>query len=149
MDQIFPYANVVAGVLVLLVGFGLHFGGQLVSVVDWQLATRLGLQEAGMRPEHRNYEHAIAAADVLIGWTYGIAGIGLILDAPWAYVWAWLPGAILTYHALQFWFWTGNHRRSGDDYSTTRNPARFVWAVANLATGILTLFVANSQTLVP
>jgi hypothetical protein len=149
VDQVFPYANVVAGVLVLFVGFGIHFVAQLVSVVDWDLGTKLGLQEKGMRPEHRNYEQAIAVADSLIAWTYGVAGVGLIIDASWAYAWAWLPGAILTYHALQFWFWTANHRRSGDGYSTTRNPMRTVWAVANLGTGVLTLFVANSQMLVP
>ena len=149
MDQIFPSANVVAGALVLLIGFGLHFGGQLISVVDWDLGTRLGLQEAGMRPEHKSYEHAIAVSDVLIGWTYGIAGIGLILDASWAYAWAWIPGAILTYHAVQFWVWTANHRRSGDHYSTTKDPVRTLWTLGNLGTGLLTLFVANSQMLVP
>jgi hypothetical protein len=149
MDQVFPYANVVAGVLVLLVGFGIHFLAQALSVANWDLATRLGLQEAGMRPEHRNYEHAIAVADSLIGWTYGVAGVGLVIDAPWAYAWAWIPGAILTYHALQFWFWTANHRRSGDHYPTTKNPTRIVWALANLGTGVLTMLVASSQTLVP
>ena len=149
MDQIFPAANVVAGVLVLLVGFGIHFLAQGLSVLNWELGTKLGLQEAGMRPEHKNYEHAIAVADVLLGWSYGVAGIGLILDASWAYPWAWIPGAILTYHALQFWFWTGNHRKSGDHYSTTRNPMRTVWAVANFGTGVLTMLVANSQMLVP
>jgi hypothetical protein len=149
MDQIFPSANVVAGVLVLLLGFCIHFCAQLLSVIDWELGTRLGLQEAGMRPEHKSYEHAIAVSDVLIGWTYGIAGIGLIIDASWAYPWAWIPGAILTYHALQFWVWTGNHRRTGDHYSTTRNPFRILWTIGNLATGVLTLMVANSQMLAP
>lgn len=149
MEQIFPYANVVAGLLVLLIGFGVHFIAQTLSVFNWELATKLGLQEAGMRPEHKNYEHAIAVSDMLVGWTYGIAGIGLLIDASWAYAWAWIPGAILTYHALGFWFWTGNHIRSGDHYSTTKNPTRTVWALANLATGILTLLVANSQMIVP
>ena len=55
MDQIFPYANVVAGVLVLVIGFGIRFGAQLVSAIDWDLGTKLGLQEKGMRPEHKNY----------------------------------------------------------------------------------------------
>jgi hypothetical protein len=149
VDQIFPYANVVAGVLVVVIGFGVHWGAQLVSVLNWDLATRLGFQEAELRPEHRNYEHAIAAADSLIGWAYGIAGVGLILDASWAYPWAWLPGIVLTYHSLQFWFWTANHRRSGDHYSTTKNPTRTAWALANLGTGVLTMLVANSQMLVP
>jgi hypothetical protein len=35
MDQIFPGANVVAGVLVLIVGFGFHFGGQLTARLVW------------------------------------------------------------------------------------------------------------------
>ncbi len=149
MDQVFPYANIVAGVMVLLVGFCIHFLAQALSVANWELGTRLGLQEAGMRPEHKNYEHAIAVADTLLGWTYGIAGIGLILGASWAYAWAWIPGSILTYHALQFWFWTRNHRASGDHYSTTKNPMRNVWTIANLGTGVLTLVVTNSQMLVP
>ena len=149
MDQIFPYANVVAGALVLIVGFGIHWGAQFLSVIDWDLGTKLGLQETGMRPEHKNYEQAIAAADSLIGWTYGVAGVGLLIDAPWAYAWAWIPGAILTYHALQFWFWTRNHRRSGDHYSTTKDPTRTVWTLANLGTGVLTMLVAGSQMLVP
>ena len=149
MDQIFPYANVVAGLLVLIIGFGIHFLGALISVINWELGTRLGLQEAGMRPEHRNYEHAIAVSDSLIGWTYGIAAVGLIINASWAYAWAWIPGAILTYHALGFWFWSANHRRSGDNYGTTRNPLRSVWAGSNLATGLLTILVANSQMIVP
>jgi hypothetical protein len=148
MDQIFPHANVVAGVLVLLIGFGIHFVAQGISVIDWDLATKLGLQETGMRPEHKSYEHGIAVADTLIGWTYGIAGVGLVIDASWGYAWAWIPGAILTYHALSFWFWTDNHRKSGDHYSTTKNPTRSAWAVANLATGVLTLLVANSQMIV-
>ena len=149
MDQIFPYANVVAGLLVLVIGFGIHFAAQLTSVVNWEFATRLGLQEEGMRPEHKSYEHAIAVADSLIGWTYGIAAVGLIMDASWAYAWAWIPGAVLTYHALQFWFWTRNHRLSGDVYSTVENPTRTVWALSNLVTGVLTLLVANSQMIVP
>ena len=53
MEQIFPGANVVAGVLVLIVGFGFHFGGQLISVLAWQRAMRWGLQEEGLRPEYR------------------------------------------------------------------------------------------------
>jgi len=32
MNRVFPDANVIAGVLVLVVGFGLHWVGQRVSV---------------------------------------------------------------------------------------------------------------------
>ena len=102
-----------------------------------------------MPPENKAYEHGIAIADVAIGWTYGIAGIGLVIDAPWAYPWAWIPGAVLTYHSVSFWFWTGNQRRAGDRYTTTEQPFRSIWALANLATGMLTILVANSQMIVP
>ncbi len=149
MDQIVPGANIVAGVLVLIVGFGFHFTGQLISIVDWDRAVAWGLQEKDARPEYQIYERGIAAADVALGWTYGIAGLGLVLDAPWGYAWAWLPGAILTYHALSFWFWTANQRANGDRYPINQNPARTLWAVANLATGLLAMAVATSQMIVP
>ena len=34
---------------------------------------------------------------------------------------------------------------AGDDDSTTRQPFRSLWAVANLATGLLTILVASSH----
>jgi hypothetical protein len=43
MSALFPYANFVAGVLILVVGFCFHWLGQLVSVLNWNLATRIGL----------------------------------------------------------------------------------------------------------
>jgi hypothetical protein len=138
----FPHDNVVAGALILLVGFVMHFGGQGLSLISWDLATRLGLQEPGMPAEYRVYEHAIAWADVLMGWVYGIAGVGLILGAPWGYRLAWIPGAVLTYHALSFWFWTGNARRAGVRLSTNETAFRVAWSVANLVTGLLAMFVA-------
>ena len=148
MDQIFPQANVAAGVLVLAVGFGFHFLGQLYSVLDLEGAIKLGIQEADSPEEYRAYELGIAVADVLIGWTYVIAAVGLIADAAWGYVWAWVPGVALTYHALSFWFWTRNQARVGYHRPFTRWPARHIWIVANLATGLLTIAVANSQTVV-
>ena len=146
MDQIFPQANVVAGVLVLAVGFGFHFLGQLYSVLDLEGAIELGIQEADAPEEYRTYELGIAVADVLVGWTYAIAGVGLVVDAAWGYTWAWLPGGVLTYHALSFWFWTRNQQRAGFDRPFTRWPARHLWFVANLTTGLLTIAVASSQT---
>ena len=47
MSQVFPYANIVAGLLVLVVGFIFHWIGQLISILNWELATRIGLQEKG------------------------------------------------------------------------------------------------------
>jgi hypothetical protein len=138
----FPYDNVVAGVMVLAVGFLIHWVGQGVSVLDWRLATRRGLQEKGMPAEYRVYEHAIAVADVAIGWIYGIAGLGLMLGASWGYKLAWIPGSILVYHAVSFWAWTGNARRSGVVLATGRQPLRAAWELANLITGLLALLVA-------
>jgi hypothetical protein len=142
--QLFPLDNIVTGTLILVVAFGFHWMGQLLSILDWDLAERLGLQEKGMLPEHRVYEHAIAVADVGVGWAYGLAGVGLLLGAPWGYRLAWVPGAILLYHALGFWVWTGNQRRRGHSTSSTRTPLRVGWTAANLITGLLAISVAWS-----
>jgi hypothetical protein len=147
-EQVFPHANIVAGVLVLIVGFGFHFLGQLYSLLNLEGAIELGIQEADMPEEYRAYELGIAVADVLIGWTYAIAGVGLIADASWAYVWAWIPGVALTYHGLSHWFWTRNQQRAGYDRTFTRWPARHIWLVANLTTGLLAIAVASSQIVV-
>lgn len=138
----FLFDNVITGALVLLIGFLVHWIAQGISVLNWGLATRLGLQERGMPPEYKVYEHAIAVADSLLGWIYGVAGVGLILGASWGYKLAWIPGSILVYHALSFWVWTGNARRSGVRLATGENPFRTGWFVANLLTGLMALFVA-------
>ena len=140
MNPLFPGANIVAGTLVLAVGFIFHWIGQLISVLDWDLATRIGLQEKGMPPEYKVYEHAIAVADVAIGWIYGIAGVGLILGTPWSFKLAWFPGVILIYHSISFWLWTGNRRRSG--HQLTTDSVRIVWSLANMVTGVLAILVA-------
>jgi hypothetical protein len=144
MDQAFPYANIVAGVLVLAVGFVFHWIGQLISIVNWNLATRIGLQEKGMLPEYKVYEHAIAVADVAIGWIYGIAGVGLILGTTWGFKLAWFPGVVLIYHSISFWLWTGNQMRSGQ--KLTADPLRIGWSLANMITGVLAILVAWSAT---
>jgi hypothetical protein len=60
--QIFPYANIIVGILILIVGFIFHWIGQLISAIDWNFATRIGFQEKKLIPEFIVYEHAIAAA---------------------------------------------------------------------------------------
>jgi hypothetical protein len=144
MADIFPYSNVVTGILVLVVGFGFHWIGQTLSLLNWDLATRLGLQEKGMPAEYRVYEHAIAVADVSIGWLYGIAGVGLLLGAPWGYMLAWFPGVVLLYHAISFWMWTGNRQKAG--YRMTSPSLRVGWTAANAVTGLLAILVAWSAT---
>ena len=140
MSGLFPYANIVAGVLVLLVGFCAHWLGQCVSVVNWQRATRLGLQEQGLLPEYVVYEHAIAVADTALGWVYGVAAVGLFMNADWGYTLAWIPGSILLYHAIMAWVWEGNRRAAG--HGQWSNTMRIGWCSINALSGILALLVA-------
>lgn len=140
MPHAFPYDNVVTGLLVLAVGFVFHWMGQTLSIINWDVATRLGLQEKGLLPEYRVYEHAIAVADASIGWSYGIVGVGLLLDAFWGYRLAWVPGVLLVYHAVSFWVWTGNQRKAGRQL--TSSFLRVGWFSANMVTGLLAIVVA-------
>lgn len=140
MNQIFPYANIITGILVLIVGFLAHWIGQLISVINWEFATRIGVQEKGMPDEFKVYEHAIAVADVAVGWTYGLAGVGLILDIPWSYQLIWVPGTILIYHGVSVWFWSGNQKKIG--YRLLTDSFRVIWSSLNLITGILAVTIA-------
>ena len=140
MNQIFPYANIVTGILVLIVGFVFHWIGQLITIINWEFATKVGLQEKGMPREFKVYEHAIAVADVSIGWIYGIAGVGLIMDIPWSYKLLWFPGIILIYHGISVWFWMGNQKKIG--YQLTTDSFRIIWSSLNIITGILATIIA-------
>jgi len=140
MSNLFPYANIVAGVFLLLIGFGIHCLAQLLSVVNWDLGMRLGLQEKRLLPEYKVYEHAIAVADAAIGWVYGIAAVGLLLDAEWGYKLAWIPGSILVYHSISAWVWENNRRAAGHRYWP--ESLRITWCGANFIIGLLTLAVA-------
>lgn len=140
MNQIFPYANLVTGILVLIVGFVFHWIGQLITIINWEFATKIGLQEKGMPREFKVYEHAIASADVMIGWIYGIAGVGLILDIPWSYKLLWFPGVILIYHSISVWFWIGNQKKIG--YQLVTDSFRIIWSSLNFITGILAIIIA-------
>ncbi len=140
MSNLFPYANVVTGVCILVVGFCFHWLGQLISILDWNLATRLRLQEANMLPEYKVYEHAIAVADTALAWVYGVAAVGLLLDAAWGYQLAWIPGSILLYHAITAWVWEANRRAAG--HGLWSQSLRIGWCSANALTGVLALLVA-------
>ncbi|HOO78717.1 MAG TPA: hypothetical protein PLI51_08065, partial [bacterium] len=140
MGSLFPYANVVAGALIVVVGVCFHWLGQLVSVVNWGLATRLGLQEKALPPEYKVYEHALAVADVALGWIYGVAAVGLFLDAGWGYKLAWIPGSILLYHAVGAWVWEANRRAAG--HRLMSDSLRIGWCFANAVAGVFVLAVA-------
>jgi hypothetical protein len=118
----------------------LNWLGQLTCVVNWEFATKLGLQESGMPREYKIYEHAIAVADSIIGWIYGIAAMGLILGVSWGYKLAWFPGVILLYHSLSYWFWTMNRRRVGNKLHS--DTTRISWFLANFVTGMLAIIIA-------
>ena len=140
MASLFPNANIVAGILIFIVGFCGHWLGQLVSVLDWETAQKIGLQEKKLLPEYRVYEHAIAVADVALGWLYGVAAVGLFLNADWGYKLAWIPGSILTYHAISAWVWEGSRRADG--HRLWPESLRIGWCGANMITGVLALLVA-------
>jgi len=140
MEQIFPYANIIVGILILIVGFIFHWIGQLISIINWEYATKIGLQEKGQLKEFKVYENAIAKADVFIGWVYGVAGIGLILDLPWSYKLIWIPGIILIYHSISYWYWTGNQKKMG--INIISNSFKIIWTLVNLVPGILAVIIA-------
>ena len=140
MNQIFPYANIIAGVLVLIIGFLFHWVGQFICLLNWEFATKIGVAEKGMVPEYRVYEEGIAAADVLMGWTHALAGIGLMLGTPWGVKLAWFPGVIFVYHSLSFWFWSKNQRKAG--HQLMSDSGRIIWFLANFLTGGLAILIA-------
>lgn len=127
------------GILIFIVGFIFHWIFQLISLVNWNYATKIGLQEKELLPEYKVYEHAIAVADVMMGWIYGIAAVGLIINISWAYKLAWIPGVILIYHGLSYWFWKGNQNKSG--HKMTTNSFRIGWSLLNLGTGIFCILI--------
>lgn len=140
MFELFPYANIISGVLVLIIGFLFHFIGQLISVIDWDLAVKIGIAEKEILPEYKDYELGMAVADVLIGWMYAFIGLGLILSTAWSFKLAWIPGVIFIYHSISFWFWSRNHEKRGYKYRST--AGRVGWFLANLISGFLILTVA-------
>ena len=140
MTHLFLYDNILVGILVFIVGFCFHWIGQLVSVTNWKFASKIGLQESNMPKEYKVYEHAIAVADSLLGWLYGVAALGLFLNVSWGYKLAWFPGVILLYHSLSFWFWTRNRNKDGNKLES--NAMRIGWSFANFVTGILAILLA-------
>ena len=142
MSQLFPYANIVSGILILIIGFGFHWIGQIVSVLNWELGTKIGLQEKELIPEYKIYEHAIAVADSALGWIYGIAAVGLIFNFDFGYKLAWIPGSILLYHSISAWVWEGNRRAAGKGLWS--DQMRIGWCTLNALTGLLALAVAEA-----
>ena len=141
LRQIFPGANVLAGVLLLLVGFLCHWVASLISLSSWDLAVRLGFQMSNLTTEMQVYVRAFAVADSLIGWIYGLSGIGMLWNKAWGYQTAWF-GLILVYYAINFLAWTHLRMNLGYHMTVDEPPIRFTWFFANLVTGVLAVAVA-------
>lgn len=140
MNHLFPYDNIVLGILILSVGFGFHWIGQLISIINWRFAVKIGIQESDLPREYKVYEHAIAVSDCIIGWIYGIAAVGLFLNASWGYKLLWFPGIILLYHSFNYWFWTRNRRKDGN--KLVSDKVRIIWPLMNFITGVLAIILA-------
>jgi hypothetical protein len=76
------------GIAALLVG-SLAVVGQLISVFDFKLAQRWGLQEKDEYTDtlHRRLELSTARWDVVVLWTLPLAGVAMLLDTSW---WPWV-----------------------------------------------------------
>ena len=55
-EQLFTYANIAAGIVILIVGFIFHFIGQMISLINKLLAIKIGIWERNMIPEFEVYE---------------------------------------------------------------------------------------------
>ena len=140
MNEIFPYAFTITAVLIFITGFLFHWLGQLTSIINWEFATKHGLQEKGLPKEYKVYEHAIGVADSWIGWIYGLTVLGLILGTDWGIKLCLMSALVLIYHALSYWFWTRNRRRDGNKLSS--DTERISWFSLNIITGLLAVTVA-------
>jgi len=140
MMELFAYDHIIAGFLVLIIGFVFHFIGQLISLIDWKIAVHLKIAERKLLSEYKDYEQGMAMADVLIGWTYLFIGVGLILGTPWSFKLAWVPGIIFIYHSLSFWFWSRKQEQKGHKYRSTLGKTG--WFLMNLLSGISIILVA-------
>ena len=138
MYELFPYSNVLAGTLVLIVGFGIHWLSQVSLFLNWELMPRHGFG-INIASNPKGYDRFIAISDVTIGWMYGIIGVGLFLGTGWGYLLAWIPGVILTLEGIGYWITTSKKHNPivKDTYFT-----RIEWSALNLVTGLFVILIA-------
>lgn len=129
-----------AGLIILVLGFGMHFIGQLISLIDWDSAVKLGIAEKGLLSEYKDYEKGIALADVYIGWIYLPIGLGILLGQNFSFKLAWIPGVVFIYHSLCFFFWTRYQNQAGNVYRS--ESMRIGWFIFNFIGGLIVLLVA-------
>ncbi len=73
----------ILAILALLVGLG--FFGQIVSVISFKLAQKLGLQERdeATDPIYRHLERNTARWDLFVLWTLPLAAILMLIEHRW------------------------------------------------------------------
>ena len=140
MDQVFPYANIVAGVLVLVVGFGFHWIGQLVSVLNWDTAQRSASRKWRCCPSTRSTKTPSPRPTSRWAGSMALPLPASCLARTGATSLPGIPGVVLVYHAFSYWFWTGNRRKAG--HKLVSDSMRIGWPVANFVTGTLAIVVA-------
>lgn len=138
MGELFPYANILAGSLVLIVGFGIHWLNQLSIFLHWELMPKDGFGIHTLANASK-YDRFVAVSDVTIGWIYGVIGIGLFMGTSWGYLLAWIPGLFITFEGISYWIVTGKKNLQGIKYSYFN---RIEWSTLNIVTGLFILFVA-------
>ena len=81
MTTAFAIVALLLGLIVVL--------GQLISVIDFRLAQRLGLQEKDedTEPVYRHLELNTARWDVAVSWTLLLTGVAMLVDTSW---WPWV-----------------------------------------------------------
>jgi len=138
MYELFPYSNILAGTLVLIVGFGIHWLSQLSMFLHWELMPRHGFG-INISDKPKGYDRFIAISDITIGWLYGIIGVGLLMGTSWGYFLAWIPGIILTLEGIGYWMMTNKKHTPivKDTYFS-----RIEWSALNLFTGLFVILVA-------
>ena len=138
MEELFPYSNILGGVLVLIVGFGIHWLNRVALYLHWEFMPRHGFGII-FGDSQNNYNRWITISDMTIGWLYGVIGVGLILGMDWGYDLAWIPGVILTLEGISYWINNGKKKSDPAQY-TYFTPSE--WKVLNLLTGLFVIIIA-------
>ena len=140
MQSLFPFAHIIAGIIILIVGFGFHFLGQLMGFLYWEPELKHSFI-INMPIKAKGYAHIVAISDVAIGWSYAIIGMGMYIGKSWSYTLAWIPGIILFLEGISFWTWRNQNNRPAQDLSLTE---RIEWSGLNIVSGLFILLVAWS-----
>ncbi len=139
MSQLFPYANTVVGALIL--GFGFRWIAQVGSLLNWGFAERIGLQDKRASPEDQLRMRNIAVLEATTDWTFGVAGIRLILGASWGPLLVWIPGVVLIFRGVRLWAWHPSRHGSGSEFVGAGKRA--IWCLGRLLVGSVAVAITS------